>query len=195
MLVIKGISLYNNSREDFHDREHFFLAVHIFRGKGIVTAEDIREKDSRVNGVLGRVRKRFLFQKYRDSIRRTALGATFVVVALEHQDKVHYAMPVRVMLEDAAGYGEQLQRIQKRHRSQRDLDGAEFLGGFAKTDRIDPVVTLVLYYGKEPWDGPKDLHQMMDYDKLPEEVKKYVNNYPIHVLDVRNYPDPRCWKR
>lgn len=74
----------------FQDDERYadLLDVHIFGGRRVVTAEDIREKDSRVNGVLGKVKSRFQFQKYRDAVRRVALGTTFVVIALEHQDQM-----------------------------------------------------------------------------------------------------------
>jgi len=60
----------------FQDDERYadLLDVHIFGGRRVVTAEDIREKDSRVNGVLGKVKSRFQFQKYRDAVRRVQEG-------------------------------------------------------------------------------------------------------------------------
>lgn len=122
--------------------------------------------------------------------QKVVFGTTFAVIGLEHQSGVDYAMPVRVMLEDAAGYQEQLLKIQKIHRRKGDLRGAEYVSGFTGTDRICPVITLVLYYGEEPWNGPKDLIQMMDGDEVPQEIRKFVNGYPIHIIDVRNYPYP-----
>lgn len=52
-----------------------------------------------------------------------------------------------------------MRRIQRKHNRSRDLKGAEFLGRFSKGDKIQPIVTLVLYYGKDKWDGPRDLFQ------------------------------------
>lgn len=44
-------------------------------------------------------------------------------------------------------------------------DGAEFLSHIKKTDRIMPIINLVLYCGKTPWDGPKSLYDMMGIDE------------------------------
>ncbi len=163
--------------------------VCVFRGRQVVKAQDVHEKDARAIGILGRLRNRVLIQKYRDMIRKIVLGMNVVLVALENQDQIHYAMPIRIMMEDAAGYDEQMRQIQKWHNRKRDLKGAEFLGRFSKSDKIRPIVTLVLYYGAEPWSGPKDLHQMMDFQSLPEELGTFVNNYPIHILEMRSFAD------
>lgn len=176
----------------FRDDERYadLINVHIFSGLPVVTPEQVREKDTRVQGVIRKIKERFQFVKYRDIVRKVVFGTTFAVIGLEHQSGVDYAMPVRVMLEDAAGYQEQLLKIQKIHRRKGDLRGAEYVSGFTGTDRICPVITLVLYYGEEPWNGPKDLIQMMDGDEVPQEIRKFVNGYPIHIIDVRNYPYP-----
>ena len=46
-----------------------------------------------------------------------------------------------------------------------------------------PVVTLVLYYGEEDWDGPTCLHDMLD---IPEEIKKYINDYQLNIIQVKD---------
>ena len=160
---------------------------YVFGGEQVVRAKDVVEKDTRATGVARRGKKRSEMQKYRDIIRRVALGAEFVLIGLEHQDEVHYAMPVRVMIQDAAGYDGQLRRLRREKRKREALEPGEFLGGFRKADRLYPVVTLVLYYGKEPWDGEKDLYGLLDSDRYPEAMMRMVNNYHIHVLEVRSY--------
>lgn len=45
-------------------------------------------------------------------------------------------------------------------RDERDRKGhnrGEYLSGFYKEDRISPVVTLVVHFGAEEWDGPVSL--------------------------------------
>ena len=160
---------------------------YVFGGEQVVRAEDIVEKDTRATGVTRRGSRRSEMQKYRDIIRRVALGAEFVLIGLEHQDEVHYAMPVRVMIQDAAGYDGQLRRLRREKRGRKALEPGEFLGGFGKADRLYPVVTLVLYYGKEPWDGEKELYGLLDSDQYPEAMMRMVNNYHIHVLEMRSY--------
>ena len=46
-----------------------------------------------------------------------------------------------------------------------------------------PVVTLVLYYGEEDWDGPTSLHDMLD---IPEEIKKYINDYRLNIIQIKD---------
>lgn len=159
----------------------------IFGGRQVVRSRDVQEADAAVHGVVHRLREYFTVQKYRDLARKIVLGMDIVLVGLENQDQVHYAMPVRVMLEDAAGYDHQLRRIRREHRRRGGLTGAEFLGGFGRRDRLHPVITIVLYYGKEPWDGARDLYELMDYGRLPAELKPFLNNYRIHVLEVRSF--------
>ena len=161
----------------------------VFGGKPVVRSEDVLEKNAAVHGVFRRVREYFSVQKYRDLVRKVVLGMDFVLVGIENQDKVHYAMPIRVMVEDAAGYDEQMRRIRREHRRAGGLEGAEFLSGFSREDRIRPVFTIVLYYGREPWDGARDLHSLMAYEGLPEELKPLVNNYRIHVLELQRFGD------
>lgn len=139
------------------DRYADLINGFIFKGKQIVSGEDIQEMDSRVTGVFKRLRDRFMVQKYRDCVRRVVFGADFAVIGIENQDRVHYGMPVRIMLEDAAGYDRQMRQIQRHHKNRRDLRGDEFLGGFAKRDKVHPVATICIYYGKEPYNGPKEL--------------------------------------
>ena len=39
----------------------------------------------------------------------------------------------------------------------------EKLSGFLKTDRLQPVYTVCLYSGTDPWDGPRTLSDMMAF--------------------------------
>lgn len=112
----------------------------------------------------------------------------FAVIGLENQDRVHHAMPIRIMLEDAASYDRQMRQIQKRHRNRRDLYGDEFLSGFSVHDKVYPVITICLYYGQKPYSGARELYQIMEYETLPDHLKQFLNNYKIHVLEVRSFP-------
>ena len=88
----------------FEDEDRYadLINGYVFSGEQVVSGSDILEKNILVTGVLGTVRKWFAVQKYRDAVKRVVMGMNFAVIALEHQDLVHYGMPVRVMLEDAA---------------------------------------------------------------------------------------------
>lgn len=52
-------------------------------------------------------------KKYRDIVMRWKNNATFVLLANESQDKIHYAMPQKVMLYDGMDYEEQIRNLWK----------------------------------------------------------------------------------
>ena len=62
-------------------------------------------------------------------------------------------------------YGRQVADIAAGHRrNKKELSGknnGEYLSGFLKEDHIRPVITLVIHFGAEEWDGPLSLHEMM----------------------------------
>ena len=43
-----------------------------------------------------------------------------------------------------------------------------------KTDKFIPVITVVVYYGENPWDGAVSLHGMLN---IPKEMQTFVNDY------------------
>ena len=47
------------------------------------------------------------------------------------------------------------------------------------------MITIILYYGEKEWDGSRDLHGILDFQDIPEQIRQYVQNYRIHVIDVR----------
>ena len=59
---------------------------------------------------------------FRDGVKRVAFGTSFTIIALEHQDKIHRGMPVRVMVEDALSYDRQMKKLQKQNREKGVLN-------------------------------------------------------------------------
>lgn len=50
-----------------------------------------------------------------------------------------------------------------------------------------PTITIVVYFGKEPWDGPVSLKEMMDIEDYPVELQEFIEDYHIHLLEVRKF--------
>lgn len=106
--------------------------------------------------------------------------ATYLMLGIENQTDIHYAMPPRNMLYDALEYDRQMSLIKKKHRECGDLSGAEYISGFAKTDKLTPVITVVVYFGDEIWDGPRTLHDM--FDVSDKNLLEYVSNYKLNIM-------------
>lgn len=172
-----------------------------FQGRQILKPDDVIEKDTRLSGTSFRKSKnegktgRKEHQKQRDMVRNVIFGAGLAILALENQNMIHYAMPIRTMVEDALEYDKQLRTIQLEHRRNGDLtDSAEFVGGFSAQDRIIPASTIVLYLGENDWTGPHDLLDLIDLTDIPKEIRQMINGYPLHILEVRKFADIACFQ-
>ena len=172
------------------DPERFadFLNALWFSGNRILTSDNIRECKADSSRIWKDADTLHTSEIFRDLTREVSLGAHTLLVALEAQSDIHYAMPVRVINGDSMQYHEQWRRIRNRHRQRRDLRDAGYLSGFHKKDRLFPVITLVLYFGRKPWDGPDNLWDMMNIEEFPETVRQYIADYPLRLIDVRRYP-------
>ena len=161
-------------------------------GKQIVRKEDLQELDTQTGTVrLSSQRKKGRRKiKFRDLVRRTAFGINFAVIGIENQEIVDYALSLRNMSYDVGEYEKQAAKIKKEVRKNSiGLTKGEYLYGFKKDSKLHPVVTFVLYYGKEEWDGALDLHSIIDFEGIPEELKKLVQNFRVHVVEVRKLKD------
>ena len=128
-------------------------------------------------------------QKYRDVLKSAIIkqddAAAYILLGIENQTDIHYAMPVRNIIYDALQYGKQVADIAARHRaSDGDAKGhsrGEYLSGFYREDKITPVITLVLHFGANEWDGPLSLHEMMAVQD--PALLHFVQDYQIHLID------------
>ena len=120
------------------------LNGYIFDGKQVVTEKQFYSQDTREVGK---------------------------IIALEHQDKIHRGMPVRIMVEDALSYDRQMKKLQKQNREKGVLDKNDYISSLTSADALTPVVTIVIYYGEKSWDTAKDIYEILDHKNLPEEIK------------------------
>lgn len=122
--------------------------------------------------------------RIRDVSKQHEDDVGLALVSIENQMSVHYTMPVRTMLTDALRYTQQCKAMEQEHRTQKDLHGsAEFLSGITAHDRIAPMLTMVIYYGEDAWNGPECLTDMMS---IPDGYGPYINNYALHVFQARD---------
>lgn len=136
--------------------------------------------------------------KIRDLVRKTVFGINFAVIGIENQNNIDYTFPVRAMSYDVGEYEKQFKCIRRRLRRKgkdgQHLTAAEYLCGFQKDIRLYPVVTFVLYYGKDEWDAATDLHGILDFTDIPDGIQKLVQNYQIHVVDVPRMQNTEVFK-
>lgn len=62
----------------------------------------------------------------------------------------------------------------------------EFLSGIKKGETFTPVLTVVVYLGKETWDAPETLHAILDLEGVPDILRERIPNYQITLLQPEN---------
>lgn len=165
----------------------------IYGGEQVIRPEDLTDMDTTQYALpydaAGRTEA---VQKYRDTLKTLAVKAdgqcTYLVLGIENQSNVHYAMPVRNMLYDALQYEKQVRELGKKHRKEHDAGtNEEYLSGMKRDDRLIPVITLVINFGDKKWDGPLSLRDM--YMPQPEKIEALVPDYKVLLIDPMQMED------
>lgn len=249
--------LYTEDNRIFADIVNFML----YDGREVICPEDLEELSceqvmlaeredfhaKKENNGKHRSAKYIGLQRYRDVqkrlVIRQAKDTVYVLICLENQSEVHYAMPIRNMLNDALNYVRQVETLSKQHFlkakdlkagnfgtdnsqtgtsqtdnsetenlqtsiletdnsgikisqtgiSQTDISGTdnsqigihnrnrkEFLSGIHKEDKLLPVISFVLLFRDEEWDGPISVHEMLCTDD--PAILKYVQDYKLNLI-------------
>ena len=121
-------------------------------------------------------------RKILDVVKKRAHGIDFVILGLENQQRVHFGMPLRIMLGDALGYLKEYQEIAKKNKARGNWeDSDELLSGLRREDRLHPMVSICVYYGERASDGP---HSLVDMLKIPKELRPVVSDYKMNLIQV-----------
>ena len=167
----------------------------LFGGKQVLRAEMLTELDSTETMVLqAHEWMPELKQRFRDVAKKAEDGTRFVVLGVENQTEVDYSMVVRSQLYDVLNYADQVEMIRREHVRKGDLQGKERLCGFAKTDVLRPVITLVLYYGSEPWNAAVELTDLFDKREPIGEYEGFLQNYGLNLVRMGELENPEIFK-
>ena len=180
---VKPDTILKNFWKDNARFADLFNAI-LFNGENVIKPEELEEADTDLSTVLKFNSHADTLQKVLDVVKKSAHGVDFVILGLENQQKVHYGMPLRVMLGDALGYLKEYQEISGNNKKEgKWKNSEEFLSGFCKDDRLHPMVTICIYYGENIWDGPMSLKDMLN---IPENLCSVVNDYRMNLIQVWN---------
>ncbi len=133
-------------------------------------------------------------QRHRDILKQAAAmedgKRAYLMLGIEAQSTIHYAIPVRNMMYDAMEYGRQVSETAAANRRAGVFKGrrnGEFLSGFYKGDKLLPVITLVILLSPERWDGPLSLHEMMEEGE--QEVMSLIPDYRLNLITPYDLDD------
>ncbi|MCM1118427.1 MAG: Rpn family recombination-promoting nuclease/putative transposase [bacterium] len=145
-------------------------------------------------------------QKYRDVLKllyaMTDGRTAYCVMGIENQAEIHYALPVKNGVYDFLQLSHQVSEASNAHRQaikeskSKQVDNpqekeaptnGEFLSGFWKTDRLIPVVTLVIYFGSDSWDAPLSLKEM--YSDVDDAILTHAPDYHVNLIAPKEMSD------
>ncbi len=178
----------------------------VFHGKQLVKPEELQE----MTPVRSKSDKLTVLERTGDLVMKQNYGGQrFAVLSLENQDEIDYEMPVRIMMQEVLEYDRQIKEIRRENekaykeykenqgrngrgtRAGNYHDAGEYLYKVKKDDRLFPVATLIVYWGKEEWKGPRSLHDMIDFGDgntmMSRELKRWIPEYPLHFLDLSTF--------
>ena len=170
----------------FADIFNYFL----YDGEQIIVPDALKEMDPTELTVI-HGKETIPIQRLRDLLKlftiKTDGDVFYVLLGLEAQTDIHYAMPVRNMLYDGLQYMEQVRQAADTHDALKDHQGitpGEFLSKFYRTDRLTPVITLTLCLSPADWDAPRSLHEMMN---VPDNrLLDFIANYKLNLVSPAN---------
>ena len=178
-IVVKN---YWRNNEQFAD---FFNAV-LFDGEQIIKADELEDIDTEESSILEHKEYAESIGAARDNVKirkkSTIYNVEMVILGIEGQERIHYAMPMRVMGYDYGTYKKQYDDNAAKYKSANGMSSDEYMSKMKKMDKFIPVITIVVYYGENPWDGALSLHEMLN---IPKEVEPFVNDYKMHLIEAR----------
>lgn len=174
--------------------EHFadFMNAGLFDGRQVISPEQLMIAPGRLytEGTEQAGQKRKL-KGERDVTKYLRIGEKVLILALENQDEIHFAMPFRCMKYDVMDYDRQLRWIAGYHQGKKDLQtGAEYLSGFGRQDRLYPIVSVVFYHGEEEWMAGRDLYGMIDFEGY-EFLKPLAANYKMNLITLSDLKEDK----
>ena len=146
----------------FNNDIHFsaFCNAVLFNGKQLINALNLIhfENDSAV--IINDTKRAEDKKRRRDIIVRGDIHGVYCLFGIEHQSTIDKEMVIRCGM----------------------YEMVEYLKQIKKGEKVIPQVMIVFYTGDKKWSAPVKLS---DYFDIPEELKEYVNDWKIKVVDVK----------
>ena len=125
----------------------------------------------------------------RDLLRQAVLmrenTRMYMLLGVENQASVDYGMPLRLLHYDVELYMRQMRDAKARRKRRGGRGGkGSFTSDFGPDDKLDFAISIVVYYGDKPWDGPTELSDMFRNipDDIAAHVRPFLPSYRIKVV-------------
>ena len=139
-----------------------FYNAAIFEGKQIIHPERLVRYENDISFLINDSKRAEDKKRRRDIVVKSDINGIYCLLGIEHQSSIDETMVIR------CGIYEMLEYL-------KQAENKEY-------KRLVPQIIVVLYTGPKKWNGPVKLS---DYFEIPEELKKYLNDWKIILVDVK----------
>ncbi len=139
-----------------------FYNAAIFEGKQIIHLERLVRFEFDISFIINDSKRAEDKKRKRGIVVKSDINGIYCLLGIEHQSSIDETMVIR------CGIYEMLEFL-------KQAENKEY-------KRLVPQIIVVLYIGTKKWNGPLKLS---DYFEIPEELKKYFNDWKIILVDVK----------
>ena len=139
-----------------------FYNAAIFEGKQIIHPDRLVRYENDISFIINDSKRAEDKKRRRDIVVKSDINGIYCLLGIEHQSSIDETMVIRCGIYEMLEYLKQAEN--------------------KKYKRLVPQIIVVLYTGTKKWNGPL---KFSDYFEIPEELKKYFNDWKIILVDVK----------
>ena len=139
-----------------------FYNAAIFEGKQIIHPDRLVRYENDISFIINDSKRAEDKKRRRNIVVKSDINGIYCILGIEHQSSIDETMVIR------CGIYEMLEYL-------KQAENKEY-------KRLVPQIIVVLYTGPKKWNSPVKLS---DYFEIPEELKKYFNDWKIILVDVK----------
>lgn len=164
MILTNNLTPDSACRTFFSNDIYFasFSNAILFDGKQVIRPERLVRYENNMSLIIDDTKSAEDKKRRRDIVVKTDVDGVCCLLSIEHQSTIDKNMVIRCGNYEMLEYLKQLKN--------------------KKLKRLVPQVMIVFYTGDKKWNTPLELN---DYFDIPEELKEYVNDWKIKVVDVK----------
>ena len=177
----------NNAMLDYLENNRRFADIFngfFGKGKEIVEPQYLSEGNEKLDGSLVKNlhidEKSEPIERIRDVKKIYKNGQILQILCIEDQEYIDYTSAVRTLTMDALEYNRQIDEIKDYHIHMNDVKGDEYMSKMRRDEKLNPVITLWWYHGKNTYDGPMCLKDSLK--SFDNELDDYVADYKMNIL-------------
>ena len=139
-----------------------FINAVVFEGEQLIHPENLVYYENDTAFIINDLKRAEDKKRRRDIVVKSDINGIYCILGIEHQSSIDETMVIR------CGIYEMLEYL-------KQLENKEY-------KRLVPQIMVAFYTGPKKWNVPVKLS---DYFEIPEELKKYINDWKIILVDVK----------